>query len=324
MKKLLLSIASLSVCACLSAQTVKSRRVEDGGSGKYPAIVVADATLPGCTIYRPGNLDEAVAELGPLPVIAFANGGCSFDPVADDNFNSDIASHGYILIGLGEYKTPGQRAAEKAAESREMEEAAGDTTKINAILAERAKKPQYTKAEQLTEAINWAQQQNVTANGEYYHMIDPEQMGVMGSSCGGLQALTVSYDSRIKTVIMKNSGLMQDRATTMGGSSFSKEGLLEVTVPIVYILGNETDVAYGNALSDFEYINHLPVAFCSDNLVGHMGTVTELHGGDMARMVTTWLDYVFRADKKARKVFTSGKAAKAQFPDWVIKSKNIK
>jgi dienelactone hydrolase len=308
MKKSLLSIALLVVCVCLSAQTVKSRIVEDGGAGNYPAFVVSDATLPGCTIYRPGNLAKAVAELGPLPVIAFANGGCSFDPVADDNFNSEIASHGYILIGLGEYKTPEERAAEKAAEAAMTEKPAS----------------LYTKAEQLTEAINWAQMQNIDIDGEYYHCIDPERIGVMGSSCGGLQALAVSYDSRVKTVIMKNSGLMPQGVTSMGGSSFSKEGLQEVNVPMVYIMGNETDIAYSNALSDFEYINHIPVAFCSDNLVGHMGTVTELHGGDMARMVTTWLDYVFRGDKDAKKVFTSKKTQQKVFPDWAVKSKNIK
>ena len=308
MKKYLFSIALLLVSACLSGQTVRSRIVEDGGAGKYPAVVVADATLPGCTIYRPGDLAKAVAELGPLPVIAFANGGCSFDPVADDNFNSEIASHGYILIGLGEYKTPEERAEEKAAEAAMAEKPAA----------------RYTSAEQLTEAIDWAQRQNIVAGGEYYHCIDLEKMGVMGSSCGGLQALAVSYDSRVKTVIMKNSGLRQDGPTTMGGSSFSKEGLQEVTVPMVYILGNETDIAYNNAYSDFKVINKIPVAICSDKLVGHMGTVTELHGGDMARVVTVWLNYVFRADKNARKVFTSKKAAQKVFPDWNIDSKNIK
>ncbi len=325
MKRILPFIALLTICISASAQTKEFRRINT--SGEFPAIVANDASLPGFTIYRPENLAAAVQKAGPLPVVVFANGGCSVNPRDDENFNSEIASHGFILIGIGDYNPISLETYHELVKSlgEEVVKAGADTSKANSIrnLIKSLQPGGKSDPKQLTEAINWAQAKAILRGGEYYKMIDVDKIGIMGSSCGGVQALSVSFDTRIKTIIMKNSGNFKNRPTSMGGTTVPEGGLNEIKVPMLYMLGNETDVAYRNAVTDFEEINHIPVAFCSGSTFGHMGTVHEPYGGEMSRIVIAWLQYQFRADNNYKKVFTDKKVQEKDYPVWTIKSKNI-
>ena len=40
----------------INPQVVKQKEVDDGGSGRYRAIVVSEKTLPHFTVYRPRNI----------------------------------------------------------------------------------------------------------------------------------------------------------------------------------------------------------------------------------------------------------------------------
>jgi len=325
MKKLIPIIVILALCYNASAQTKEFRRINT--SGEFPTVVVNDESLPGFTIYRPENLQAAVQKAGPLPVIVFANGGCSVNPRDDENFNSEIASHGFILIGIGDYNPISLETYHELVEvlGEEVVKAGADTTKANSIrgLIESLQPGGKSDPKQITEGINWAQAQAILRGGEYYQMIDVDKIGIMGSSCGGVQALSVSSDTRIKTIILKNSGNFKNRLTSMGGATVPDGGLQEIKVPMLYMLGNETDVAYRNAVQDFEEINHIPVAFCSGSTFGHMGTVHEPFGGEMSRIVIAWLQYQFRADKNYKKVFTDKKVQTNDYSIWTIKTKNI-
>ena len=53
MKKLFLTLVAGLCCSSLSAQFVKSKTVEEGGTGPFKAIAVQDAALPDFVIYRP-------------------------------------------------------------------------------------------------------------------------------------------------------------------------------------------------------------------------------------------------------------------------------
>ena len=326
MKRLLSVTILLAVAICASAQTKEFRKVKT--SGEFPAVVVNDASLPGFTIYRPENMEAAVKKLGPLPVVVFANGGCSINPRDDENFNSEIASHGYVLIGIGDYNPISLETYHELvyALGQEVAKAGEDTTKANSIrkLIESLQPGGKSKPEQLTEGINWAQAQAVKQDGEYYKMLDTDKIGIMGSSCGGVQALSVSFDTRIKTIILKNSGNFGRRITSMSGVAVDANILDEIKVPMLYMLGNETDVAYSSAISDFEAIKDIPVAFCSGSTFGHMGTVHEPYGGEMSRIVIAWLQYEFRGMKNYKEVFTNEKVQKKDYPIWTIKTKNIR
>lgn len=326
MKKVLTIIVLLTVAICMSAQTKEYRKMKT--TGEFPAVIASDASLPGFTIFRPENMAEAVSKLGPLPVVVFANGGCSVNTRDDENYNSEIASHGFVLIGIGDYNPISLETYHELvyALGQEVVKAGEDTVKAKSIkgLIESLQPGGKSKPEQITEGINWVQAQAVKQDGEYYKMFDVDKIAVMGSSCGGVQALSVSFDTRIKNLILKNSGNFRNRLTAQGGVTTSASILDEVKVPMLYMLGNETDVAYRNAVADFEAVNHVPIAFCSGSTFGHMGTVHEPYGGEMSRIVIAWLQYQFRGMKNYKEVFTNKEVQTKQYPIWTIKSKNIK
>jgi len=327
MKKTLIIIAALALSLFMNAQTIASRQIENGGQGEFKSIVVSDESLPDFTIYRPADLQAAVNKLGPLPVIVFANGGCSRNPRDDEKFNSEIASYGFVLIGVGKYSELSLDEVHAAIKflGEEKIKFIDDTVSVNLIqdIIDEYDPKGKSQPSDLIDGMNWAQKQASNPNSEYYHMIDPNNIGIMGSSCGGVQALEVSYDTRIKTLIMKNSGMMKMRGNFMNGISFEQENLQEIKVPMLYMCGDETDLAYKNAASDFETLNNIPVAFCSCLLCGHMGTTQEPFGGEMSRIVIAWLQSQLRGDKEATKVFTDPKVQHKSYDNWIIKSKNF-
>jgi hypothetical protein len=323
-----------------AGQTVAMRVVEDGGTGPYKAVVCQDESLPNHTIYRPADIKEAVQKNGPLPVVVFANGGCGRRPFDDDKYNSEIASHGYILIGIGEYSQNPQSFSFPMGGGQAPQMPEISEEQIKKFLEEmKDKAPQQGGAnpfagmgggmngsspKEILEALDWIQAQNSKIGGEYFKMVDVASVAAMGSSCGGLQAISICYDTRIKCLVMKNSGVFPDgNSMGMGGADFKKEDLSTLRVPLVYLIGNESDVAYPNATDDFSRITG-PVALCSLSTVGHEGTVSQEHGGAQALLATKWLDWQLKGDKKARKYFLDRKTISSELKDWSISSKNLR
>jgi hypothetical protein len=152
--------------------------VGDGGSGPYKAILAGDPSLATHTLYRPRDLG-AFGHERLLPVLAFANGGCRDSSGEFRNFLSEIASHGYLIIAIG----PASNSAVDGSE---------DPTVV-------------TRSSQLTQAFDWATQQNNAASSPYYHRLQTDHVAVAGQSCGGMQALEVSSDPRIATTLVLNS-----------------------------------------------------------------------------------------------------------------------
>ena len=58
----------------------------------------------------------------------------------------------------------------------------------------------------LKQALEWAIAQNADKNSPYYQKLDIDNIAAAGMSCGGLQALHMSDDARIKTILVMNSG----------------------------------------------------------------------------------------------------------------------
>ena len=112
MKQTIISIAASLFAAGIicSAQTTQSQVIENGGNGPYKTIVVGDASLPTHTIYRPNDLQAAVAENGKLPVLLYANGGCANRSQDMSHLLSEVASHGYLVIAIGPYEQYDEKA----------------------------------------------------------------------------------------------------------------------------------------------------------------------------------------------------------------------
>src|SRR5579884_4318666 len=76
----------------------KSGRVErlavmigDGGTGPFKAVLWGEPTLPTHAFYRPRDL-RPFNRQNPLPIVAFANGGCRNTSGEFRNMLSEIAS----------------------------------------------------------------------------------------------------------------------------------------------------------------------------------------------------------------------------------------
>ncbi len=274
---------------------LKERIIENGGTGAYKAIMKEVPGLKEHTVFCPQDLSQFDAQ-HPLPVLVWGNGACANSPFEHMNFLNEIASHGYLVLATG----------------------------IIPMDDEWYKGP-MSRSEQQIESIDWAIAQNADPESPFYQKIDVKSICVSGMSCGGLQTLFNCADPRIKSLMICNSGLFnqQNTAQAVGGMPMPpKEKLNEIHTPVIYILGGETDIAYGNGMDDFHRIKHVPA--CAVNYpVGHGGTYREPHGGEFTVVALAWLDWQLKGDKQAEKLFKGKKPALLKRKDWTIE-KNAK
>ena len=100
MRKLLFMLLLVATTVTGFAQTEKSYTVQGGGTGPCKAMVAGDASLPNFTIYRPQDLKA----LDKLPVLLYANGGCANSTVQMRFLLNEVASYGYIVVGIGPFE----------------------------------------------------------------------------------------------------------------------------------------------------------------------------------------------------------------------------
>jgi dienelactone hydrolase len=187
-------------------------RLTNGGSGPYKAAFVTDASLPNHTIYAPSSPPPANVK---MPVIVWGNGGCmSFGTMMED-FLTEIASYGYLILANGKpgVATPGSNPFE------DVEKAMGGG---------------QTTVSMLTDSVDWV----TKGSGAKYGNIDTTKIAAAGQSCGGLEAYSASYhDNRIKLTVLFNSGVIDEKKTYL---------LKELKAPVGYFLGGPLDIAYEN------------------------------------------------------------------------------
>ena len=97
---------TVTVAAAPAGEESGERVIEDGGTGPYKAIMVGDSSLPTHTIFRPKDL-SAFGGRVKLPILAWGNGGCANSPAGHQNYLSEIASHGFIIVAIGPVPAPG-------------------------------------------------------------------------------------------------------------------------------------------------------------------------------------------------------------------------
>ena len=127
-----------------SATETSPTTVEDGGTGPYKAVLVGDKSLATHTIFRPKDLSVFDAA-NKLPIIAWGNSGCANSPSGCQNFLSEIASHGFLVIAIGPVQTGGGRGTRGGGMGG------------------------GTKSSQLIDAIDWAISQNTNPASKYYN-----------------------------------------------------------------------------------------------------------------------------------------------------------
>ena len=298
-------LATFLAMAAMAAQAQPPKNLDaipdTPGTGPYTPLKEIDPGLPDQVVYRPADLGK----LGDtkLGVYIFGNGGCSNDGASARLHLLNIASHGYLAIAPGGiYNGPGKTQAPPRPADTSIENYAP------------------TRPEQLRAAIDWALAENQRSGSRYYGRIDAGAIAISGFSCGGIQALTVAGDARVKTVVIMNSGLFVNGETKMGGMVETKDLLKDLHTPTLYVLGGPTDIAYANGMDDFKKIDHVPVAVVNGNK-GHGGTYWEPNGGRASQIVVNWLDWQLRGDASAARMFLGSDCGLCNDPVWTYNSK---
>ena len=286
----LMAVGAVSMSFTMMDEKPTSRVVEEGGTGPYKAVMKEEPTLEAHTIFVPQDL-SAFNEKKALPVLVWGNGACNNSPFEHYKFLNEIASHGYIVVATGFMPQEG----------------------------ERYHGPMSTTEQQI-EAMDWVEQQNADKNSPYYGKIDVKNICVAGMSCGGLQTLFNCADKRIKTLMICNSGLFnqENAGSAVGGMPMPpKSKLKEIHSSIIYILGGEKDIAYGNGMDDFHRIDHVPA--CATNFpVGHGGTYAQPHGGEFSVVALAWLNWQLKGDQQAAKMFKWADCELSKREGWTI------
>ena len=267
-----------------------------GGSGPHKAVAVREKSLTDFVVYRPVNLEAAMtvgqpgmwatgeAKKEKLPVLIFCNGGCMDTSIGYENMLADIASHGYVVVAIGELQMFAQHEND-----------------------------QHTPSSMVKKALDWI----CNPSSPYYKYINTEKIAAAGHSCGGAQVLANAADPRLKTYIILNAGMGK-----MTMADASAKSLKNLHGPILYLVGGTTDVAWQNAQMDYKAIKHVPVVLADNTQSGHGGTYDQANGGANARMVRAWLDWLLRDKQENEKLFIGGDLA--DYQGFTIQHKNYK
>jgi len=307
--------AAADAAARQAAQAAQNARPDTPGTGRFPAMKEEIAALPRHVVYRPQNLVAMGAQK--LGVVAWGNGGCSNDAASSRFHLLELASHGYLVLASGRILSgPGAPPRAPRAGRPGAAAAPAGPPAQGQLPAPR------TLVSDLTDAVDWALAENQRAGSPYYGRIDPAQIAFSGWSCGGVQALQVAKDPRVKTLVIHNSGIPNNGPTTMTGTSIGKEVLQTLRTPVIYILGGSTDIAYANGMDDFARISHVPVAV-ADLPVGHGGTFQEPNGGAAAAVAVNWLNWHLRGDTAAARMFVGDACGLCGDSRWTLQRKQF-
>lgn len=263
------------------------KHIDNGGSGSFKSIAVAEESLPGFVVYRPQDLAKAAKAEKAQPVLIWCNGACVDSSIEYERMLIDLASKGYVAIAIGDIQF------EK-----------GD------------RENSHTSSDMVAQAIEWIKSQTADPDSKYHGNVDTSRIAAAGHSCGGAQVLANAANPDIKTCLILNAGMGD---MEMAGAS--SKSLSSLHTPMLYLTGGPEDIAYNNALLDYDRIANVAVAYADMASAGHGGTYHQPAGGDFGRMVKAWLDWNLKGKDDNKRIFAEGDLS--DFPGWTIKSKGF-
>ena len=343
-KDLFIAAAAVMALVAMPLQAQNSRIVEEGGTGPYKAIMMEEASLTTHTIFRPQDLSK-FDKKNLLPIIVWGNGGCANSPSGHVNFLNEVASQGFLIVAIGPSNYQ-QIEAPRPGQTGDVPRMGGGMPPMGGMGGQRPHGapgqggPQgggmprmgggmpggmgggmsMGDPEGLKQALEWAIAQNADKNSPYYGKLDVDNIAAAGMSCGGLQALHMSDDARIKTILVMNSGYFGT------DESEDKASLAKMKQKsVIWILGGSTDIAWENGNDDFKRMSgSMPACLVSLDGIGHGGTYMQPNGGDYAKVAGAWLKWWLKGDKEAGTMFTGNEPGVGKMAGWSIERKNIK
>lgn len=266
------------------------------GSGPYPAQMEVDLALPNATIYRPKDLGGL--QRRKLGLLIWGNGGCSDDGASARAHLAEIASHGYFVLAPGRPLT-------------------GPLTLPGAPVPA----PMRTTIQDMRTLLDWAFAENGRRGSPYHGRIDLRAVAAAGHSCGGMQAILLADDPRIKTLIVHNSGVMPSLPDNPP-LVMHEERLDGIRRPTLIFLGGESDVVWKYGLRSFERIDNAPAMLLSRD-VGHGGMFNQAHGGEIAKLAVAWLEWRLRGDQGAATPFAGPNCGLCRDAAWMVRKRSM-
>lgn len=263
---------------------------------------MVDVAYPDATIYRPADLQGLGSSK--LGLLVWGNGACTNDGASARAHLAEIASHGYLVLAPGLPLT-------------------GPTVShdLSGIPAPQSPVPMTTTVQDLRALLDWALEENERPGSPYYRKIDTDAVAAAGHSCGGMQAILLGDDARVKTVLVHNSGV-NPVIPNNPPMVMDMERLRGLRQSVLFIVGGESDVLWQEANQSFASVEGIPAALVTSD-VGHGGTFDQPHGGIAARIALDWLEWQLRGDKKSASTFVGPGCGLCAMAGWEIRKKNI-
>ncbi|CCA90037.1 hypothetical protein [Novosphingobium sp. PP1Y] len=303
-------------------------------TGPYGAVMEYDSSIrPAQTIYRPRDLGK----IGRMPIVVWGSGGCRFNGgAASRRFLLEVASYGYFIVAPGNPgpDRPVEPTADRVIQSPRPRPVEGARPPRLATGARGARPPQpggesvpgesreKTLPANMEAAIDWAVNENDRDGSAYRGKLAVDKIAASGRSCGGLLALSIQQDPRVKAAMIWNSGIF-GRPGAGGGVEITKDALKQLHTPVLYVAGGADDVAHENAVDDVSRINHVPVFF-GEIPTGHPGTMRQANGGSTSKVAVAWLDWQLKGDERAGRMFSGEDCELCRNPVWTVVRKNMK
>lgn len=276
--------------AASSARNPSPKTPSAGASTRavLPTVREAAEGLPGHTVYRPANL-KALPK-NSLPVIVYGNGACATSNLEAITFLTGLASQGYIVVANGG-----------------VDEFAVPNTPENTI----------AHPEALLAAAHWATGSKQSGK-QFDGRVETTRVGVLGHSCGGVEALAAGTDPMIDAVAGFNTGYFKEPA--FGG--YGRDRLADLHTPTLLVNGGPDDVAHQNSIDNYALLD-VPAALVSGTAAGHTGLIAGLEATKGWQVAADWFDYVLRGDRAAGARFVGPGCGLCTEDGWKVESKGL-
>jgi hypothetical protein len=259
------------------------------GPGDRPPLTERYTAVHETDSRLPGHTVYRPQNLGavsdPMPIVVWGNGACRADGTMFREFLQPLAAHGVLVIASGR---PGGSGS--------------------------------TNADMLIDAIDFAVAENGRQGSQYQGRLDVDSISAMGQSCGGLEAIDASRDPRVGSTILWNSGIF----TSGGIGGVGKDALNRLHSPVAWLNGGPSDIAYSNAVDDYERVpNSVPAVFGAYGNVGHSAMFTNpAIEREIIGVAADWLDATLYDDATARAQFVGPNCGLCSGTEWAMRSKN--